>query len=431
MTNHTGRAPAVLLALLALTLPTRALSAQTVVSQTESVGGLAPRSVFIAAERASPNQAKLEALALFLGLELEANTRLVQAVEEDKADIVISLSATAVRNAFDLIGVATLREAQADAAQSASPAAPAPRPQAPLRYAARVSELGIEQARAFFTEFGKRLDAAYPPVPAKITEIVTERVVQETETLIIVQGAWLTVLAPAGTLLKLPAGEEAIVDDTGEWRRELEQNSSFGYRAELAGHRPQDRLVFIGADGVIEALEFEELDRWRFGLDIRYGNFVFVPQAEWFFLPGTFFIGGGIESSYLALVQSYDHDDEGLLVHYLDAQVSAGAYLGRADAALRSGFTLGLAARLDAGKGLFRFADYAPVSARAGLRVSWDLGRGFSALAEANVRLALVLAPEGVDPARILDPMPVGLPIAEGLFYFEMPTIFIGGRYGL
>lgn len=418
MTRHIGHAPAFLLALLPLMLLPSALQAQSkVLSQTESVGGLAPRSVFIAVDRSAPSPARLDALALFFGLELEAKTRLVQASEEAKADIIVTLSATPVRNAFDLVGLASLRSAPGDAA--------------PLRYAARVSDLGIDQAKAFFAEFAKRLDAAYPPVPAKITEIVTERVVQETQTLIIVQGAWLTILAPPGTLLKLPAGEEAVVDDTGEWRRELEQNSNFYYRAELAGHLPQDRLVFIGAEGVIEALEFEELDRWRFGLDIRYGNFVFVPQAEWFFVPGTFFVGGGIESSYLALAQSYDHDDESLLIHYLDAQVSAGAYLGRADAALRSGFTAGLAARLDAGNGLFRFADYAPVSARAGLRVSWDLGRGFSALAEANVRLALVLAPEGVDPARILDPMPVGFPIAEGIFYFEMPTIFIGGRYGL
>ncbi len=418
MTRLTLRAPAVLLALLSLVLLQNELQAQSkVLSQTESVGGLAPRSVFITVDSASPNPARLEALALFLGLELEAKTRLVQATEEAKADIIVTLSATAVRTSFDLIGVAAQRAPAGNAA--------------PLRYSARVNDLGIDQAKAFFAEFGKRLDAAYPPVPAKITEIVTERVVQETETLIIVQGAWLTILAPPGTLLKLPAGEEAVVDDTGEWRRELEQNSSFGYRAELAGHLPQDRLVFIGADGVIEALSFEELDRWRFGLDIRYGNFVLVPQAEWFFVPGTFFVGGGIESSYLALAQSYDHDEEKLLVHYIDLQASAGAYLGRADAPLRSGFTLGLATRLDAGKGLFRFADYAPVSARAGLRVSWDLGKGFSAMAEANVRLALVLAPEGVDPRYILVPMPLGFPLAEGLFYFEMPTIFIGGRYGL
>jgi len=102
-----------------------------------------------------------------------------------------------------------------------------------------------------------------------------------------------------------------------------------------------------------------------------------------------------------------------------------------ADDAWNYGFNLGLATRLDAGDGLFRFADYAPVSLRLGARVSWQLTPRLSAFAEANGRLALIFAPEGVDPKNILDPMPGGLPLLDGLFHLELPTFFVGGRYGL
>ena len=74
--------------------------------------------------------------------------------------------------------------------------------------------------------------------------------------------------------------ERAVVDEAGLWERELEQNTSFAYRAELAGHVAQNRVVFIAPGGAVDELRFRPLDRWRFGLDLRYINFVVVPQLE-------------------------------------------------------------------------------------------------------------------------------------------------------
>lgn len=398
-------------------------AAQDRVSRVQSLDELAPRRVYVAADGAAlaalsrEEASALEALVHFVGLELEARTRLVLAFEEGAAELVVRIGAASQRGGYELSALALPRREG----------------EAPLRYAARAPALGPDDARSFMRELAARLDRAYPPVPAMVTEIVTERVVEERKIVTIIEGAALSVIAPPGTVLSLPDGEEAAVDETGVWERELEQNTSYAYRARLAGHLAQNRVVFIAPGGAVDELRFRPLDRWRFGLDLRYINFVAVPQLEWYPVPGRLFVGGGVESSFLALVQSYDKndDDAGVLVHYVDVQLGGGLWLREADDAWNYGLTLGLATRLDAGAGLFRLADYAPASLRLGARISRQLTPRLSAFAEGNGRLALILAPEGVDPTEIMNPMPFGMPLLDGLVYLELPTFFIGLRYGL
>lgn len=398
-------------------------AAQDRISRVQSLDELASRSVYMMADRAALSSlsrdeaAAVEALIQFLNLELEARTKLVLAFEESVADIVVRIGVTSQRGGYELSALALPKQEGVNR----------------LNYAARAATLGLDDARPFMRELASRLDRAYPPVPAMVTEIVTERVVEERQVITIIEGAILSVLAPPGTVLTLPDGEGAVVDEAGLWERELEQNTSFAYRAELADHVAQNRVVFIAPGGAVDELRFRPFDRWRFGLDLRYINFVVVPQLEWYLIPGRLFIGGGFESSALALAASYDRDDEGegFLIHYIDVQLGGGLWMRKADDAWNYGFTLGLATRLDAGAGLFRFADYAPASLRFGARISRQLTPRLSAFVEGNGRLALILAPEGVDPNKILDPMPDGMPLLDGLFYLELPTFFVGGRYGL
>lgn len=413
------------LALLAVIIVALASSAtaQDRVSRVQSLDELAPRSVYVMADRAALSSlgrdeaAAVEALIQFFGLELEARTKLVLAFEESAADIVVRIGALSQRGGYELSALALPKQEGVNR----------------LSYNARVTTLGLDAVRPFMRELASRLDRAYPPVLAMVTEIVTERVVEERKVVTIIEGALLSVLAPPGTVLNLPDGEEAVVDESGVWERELEQNTSYAYRAQLAGHVAQNRVVFIAPGGAVDELRFRPLDRWRLGFDIRYINYVVVPQLEWYPVPGRIFVGGGVESSALALVKSYNKDDdnEGLLIHYIDIQLGGGLWMREADDAWNYGFTLGLATRIDAGAGLFRFADYATASLRLGARVSWQLTPRLSAFVEGNGRLALILAPEGVDPTKILDPMPSGVPLLDGLFYLELPTLFIGGRYGL
>lgn len=399
------------------------VAAQDRISRVQSLDELAPRSAYVMADRATLSNlsrdeaAAVEALIQFFNLELEARTKLVLAFEESAADIVVRIGALSQRGGYELSALALPKQEGVNR----------------LSYGARAASLGLDAVRPFMRELATRLDRAYPPVPAMVTEIVTERVVEERRVVTIIEGAILSVIAPPGAVLILPDGEEAVVDETGVWERELEQNTSYAYRAQLAGHLAQNRVVFIAPGGAVDELRFRPLDRWRLGLDLRYINLIVVPQLEWYPVPGRLFIGGGVESSALALVKSYKKDDEGegLLIHYIDVQLGGGLWMREADDAWNYGFTLGLATRLDAGDGLFRFADYATASLRVGARVSWQLTPRFSAFVEGNGRLALVIAPEGVDPTKILDPMPSGLPLFNGLFYLELPTFFIGGRYGL
>lgn len=412
-------------ALLAYFIFTLCLSAaaQGRVSRVQSLDELAPRSVYVMADGAAlaalsrEEAAAIEALVQFFSLELEARTKLVLALEESAADLVVRIGALSQRGGYELSALALPKQEGVNR----------------LSYGARAASLGLDAVRPFMRELASRLDRAYPPVPAMVTEIVTERVVEERKVVTIIEGALLSVLAPPGTVLTLPDGEEVAVDESGVWERELEQNTGYAYRARLAGHVAQNRVVFIAPGGAIDELRFRPLDRWRFGLDIRYGNLVVVPQVEWYPWPGRLFVGGGVESSALALMPSFEKDDEdeSLLIHYIDLQLGGGLWLREADDAWNYGFTLGLASRLDVGDGLFRFADYATGSLRLGARLSRQLTPRLSAFVEANGRLALILAPEGVDPTKILDPMPAGLPLLDGLLYLELLTFFIGGRFGL
>ncbi len=408
-------------ALVLALLPLAAAGAQDKVTQRTVEGELVPRRAFVATVAlADAGQNRiLEAVALFLTIEIEASTRLVVTAEEAKADLTVRLSAAPAGRGFRL------------SASASGPALEASGGAAPFEYAATLAELGVEASAAFRAELAKRLDAAFPPVRARVTEIVTERVVEETEVITREQGVTLTIRAPAGTLLRLPDGERALMGEDGLWTAELPQNSSFAYRAELPGHYPQNRIAFIGDSDVTDEPGFIPLNSWRFGMDIRYLNLLFVPQAEWHFMPGRAFLQLGVESSALAPVRLTDKDDDPPLLHYIDLQLGGGLFWGHPDDRLRTALTLGLAGRFDAGKRYFGLAAYAPLSVRAGLRLSWELNPRLSAFVEGNSRLALILAPEGANPATVLHPMPYGLMLLKGGAFFEWPTFFVGARYGL
>lgn len=379
-----------------------------------TIEGLAPQRVFVTHASDTAQPAKLAAIVEFLKLEIESESRLVVVPQETDADVILALSAVATRNGFDVIGTATGR----------------PSGVAGPKRTARVADLNVSTARRFIIDIVKALDAAYPPVAIKVSEIVTERVVQNTEVRTTEQGVTLTVFAPAGVTLILPEDERATVDENGVWSRELPQNASFAYRAELPGFVPRSRLIFMGTEDVRDELELRPLDHWRFGLDIRYVNLILAPQAEWYWVPGSVFLSAGIESSFLAIVPSYERDYKPLF-RYIDLEVGGGLDLGKLDATLRPSLTLGLASRLDVGPGLFRFSDYGAVSMRTGLRINWAIAGPFTAFTELNSRLALVLVPEGVDPSLNLDALPKGLRLFDGHVVLEMPTLFFGGRYGL
>ncbi|MBP7264325.1 MAG: hypothetical protein KBB32_09120 [Spirochaetia bacterium] len=378
--------------------------------------GLAPRRVRIVTA-AVPGNAKatalLAALEPFLRIELENGTRLVMALGSDDADLTLTLSAVQARSGWTLSAQPVLKDGTAGAPKTAT-----------------VADITVDRALAFLKQVAKALDTAYPPVAVTVTEVVKDVVVENTETLTITKGVTLVIEGPPGATLTLPDGAVAILDDQGRWESEQPQNTSFAYRVTLPGHMPQDRVAFVGTKDTVDRVAMELLDNWRFGLDLRYADLVVVPAAEWYAVPGTVFVGLALESSFLSFVQFF-RDEENPLVHYLDIQASGGLWLSRADARFRSAFVLGLGTRLDLGAGLFRFSDYAPASLRAGLRLSWELGSGFSVFAQLDARLALILPPPGVDPGLVLDPLPMGIFMLDGAVFGEAPTIFVGGRYGL
>ena len=178
------------LALLAVIIVALASSAtaQDRVSRVQSLDELAPRSVYVMADRTAlsginrDEAAAVEALIQFFGLELEARTKLVLAFEESVADIVVRIGALSQRGGYELSALALPKQEGVNR----------------LSYTARVTTLGLDAVRPFMRELASRLDRAYPPVPAMVTEIVTERIVEERKVVTIIEGALLTVLAPPG-----------------------------------------------------------------------------------------------------------------------------------------------------------------------------------------------------------------------------------------
>lgn len=404
--------PAVLLALFGLcVLFTPSAQAR----ESTEAEGLAPRRVMIqAASSDAASKARLDAIAAFFRVELEASTRFVLVETEAEADLVLSLTATRSGSSWAL----DLAVRLSDGSQGKP-------------YQTSLGELGVGQAQPFLKKTALALDAAYPPLAIQVTEVVKDVVISTTETVTTVIGATLTIEGPPGVILYLPDGTTATLPEDGRWVSEQPQNTSFAYRVELPGHMPQNRVVYIGENDITDLIAMEPLRNWNLGGDIRYLNLLFVPQAEWYPVPGRFFIGLGLESSYLAIIAPGSDEKSRPSINYLDLQLGAGLWLSRPDALFRSGLTLGLAGRVDIAKGLFRFSDYAPASLRLGLRISWEVFRRVSVFAEANSRLALILVPEGADPSKVLSIMPAGFSIPGGLFYLEAPTIFVGGRLAL
>lgn len=383
--------------------------------ETAAVEGMAPSRVFFEAGTVVPAAAsRFPAVLEFLKLEIEASTRLVVVYLREDADAIATVGVSGAAGAWTL-SLSAARRLDGSAGPSLT---------------GNATELTLAKTEAFIRKAARALDAAYPPVPISVTEVVTERVVENKEVRTREQGTILTIRAPEGTRLLLEKKDIVLIDASGVWSLALPQNTAFSYRAELAGRMPVERTLAIGSDDLSDEPVLEPLTAWEAGADIRYANLVLVPAGAWYPVPGRWYVGGAIESSALAMVGSYYEDDKPSLF-YLDLQAGAGYWFGTPDQRLRLALEGLLATRLDVGAGLLRFADYATVSAMAAAKLSWRVWDNLSVFIGASSRLAWVNAPSGVDPANLLAAMPLGLGLADGLFRLEWPTFYAGARYGL
>ncbi|HAP44474.1 MAG: hypothetical protein A2087_13755 [Spirochaetes bacterium GWD1_61_31] len=344
----------------------------------EAEANLVPQSFYVTVSEDSAEREALAILAEYLKLAIISHSRTTPAATLEAAEVQVFLSAEA-RGGNQVLRVLVFQEGN---------------PTARLDRTAAVNGLEAGGNLDFLAELAKALDRSFPPQPPRVVEVVTERVVEETEVVTIVRGVVLSIDAPPGTRLTSRGQPDqiAVADQTQSY--ELPANSTFTFTASRHGYMPVEHTVFVGNQDLAETVTLEALPTLELVPTLHYLNLVPGIGLNWYFWPGYAYAGASLESSFLALVPIVD-DSGFLTIHYLELEIRGGLHFGSPADWLRFGLQLAAAGRLEIGNGRIGLADWGAFSVAGAPEVEVRLGPGWSLFLAAKTRLLLVSSPYG------------------------------------
>lgn len=400
------------------------------VAITQNAAELVPQTIAVQldADISQDYLADLEQLSAFLRLELIHVTRTTPAAADSIPDVLVKLAAGKTDTGIQL----TIRTA-----------APAQTSNG-LQWSHQTTSLEPGFCLEFLRETARLIDAAFPPQPPKIIEVVTERIVQETETVTIVRGTRLVLLATPGTRIQPEGQPRQEVSENGRLEFELSANTTFSFTATRSGYHPLERTLFIGSEDIEDTVELEDLPRLEIVGTLRHLNLVPAIGLNWFWVPGYAWLGGMLETSFLSpdYFQGSNNDFSKRL-SYAELQVLTGIRLGAVDAKLRFALSAGVAGRLEIGELLIRPADWAAFSTFAGIETSYRLTSRISLYTGSQMRLLLFSDPYGLMADyqyQLFDVMDTQLPLMTDLppgwkvgdqWFLQLPELLVGLRIEL
>ncbi|MBU0935668.1 MAG: hypothetical protein KKI09_04480 [Spirochaetes bacterium] len=391
---------------------------------------LVPQTVAVQLDANSDTQylADMEQLAAFLRLELIHLTRTTPAAVASAADVLVSLAASGSTEGFML----TIRAASPTETHDGK------------QWSHQSASLEPGAVLDFLRETARRIDSAFPPQPPKIIEVVTERIVQETETVTIVRGTRLVLLAAPGMRIQPDGQARQEVPESGRLEFELSANTTFSFSASRSGYHPLQKTLFVGSEDFEETIELETLPRLEIVGTLRHLNIVPAIGANWYWVPGYAWLGGMLETSLL----SWDYfegknEDPSKRLRYAELQLHTGLRLGAVDAKLRFALNAGIAGRLEIAEQLVRPADWAAFSSFAGIEASYRLTRSISLYTGSQLRLLLYNDPYGLmddyqyqlfdqveNALPLMTDLPPGWKVGEKWF-LQLPEVLVGLRIEL
>lgn len=339
-----------------------------------SPADLVPQRLYVQAADLGSEAGALTTLVEYLRLELIGRTRTTPAQQASDAEVMVSV-ASRQQGASHTVSIRAVNINNQGITAS-------------HEYTANSLDIGqnLEQLRAA----AAKINLAFPPLPPRIVEVVTERVITETQTLTVTRGTKLTLRAAPGTIIAQSGKPNLAVPEEGFLEYELAAQTTFRYTASFPGYFPLERNLFIETEDLEDNIVLEPLRRLEISGTLRYLSLVPSIGVHWFFKPGQHYLGISLENSFLHPVRVINDG-----VDYLDLQIQLGTRLGKPASRFRLGGSLALAGRVDVGEGYLRFSDWAAFSVLLTADLELRLTPRWAILTGIPVRLHTVNAQYG------------------------------------
>lgn len=163
--------------------------------------------------------------------------------------------------------------------------------------------LQLTTVTQFLTNIAKDAGKLLPPLPQKERVVVTEKVVEKTETIQVARGVTITFQGQPGTNIQfLNHKKNAQLDNEGKYSLEQAQNTSIKFRASLPGYIPEERVLFVGKDNITITIDLKKMPILEIEGTLRYANLVPGIYTRYYLKPERLSIIAGGETSALALI---------------------------------------------------------------------------------------------------------------------------------
>lgn len=319
---------------------TQTLTAQPIKSMQSIEKDLVPQRVAFTYAQNSSYARQLVMLIEFLKIGIFQHTQAV--LSYDKPDVIVTLNAEKTAMQVTLSIMATRTDTNVVI----------------ITKRKSFSDLNLSTVKAFLIELCQEMNNLLQPLPQKEQVVLTETIIEKTETVTVGRGARITFTGMPDTVIELAGTKKRIIlDDTGTYVYEQEQNTSLTFRASKPAYVPIVKTLFIGKDDITITLEMQKLPETEVEFTLRYANLVPGIHIRRFILPGILFTDIGLESSMLAILPLTDPAS-----YWYELSAGVGLLIEDPLAPFSSTINLNIAGRLETIEGTIRIPPYIPFS---------------------------------------------------------------------
>ncbi len=354
-------------------------SAQSPKPLSETEKDLVPQRVMFRYNESSLYTAQLAACIEFLKIAFTTYTQTV--IVYEKPDVIVELDAEKSGTSIIL----TITSTRADTNVSV------------LQKEKNFTVFAISEVQNFLTAFAQEADKLLPPLPQKERFIVTEKVVEKTETVQVARGVTITFQGmPFTTLYFYTSKKTEKLDAEGKLTIEQPQNTSLKFRASAPRYTPYEKTVFIGKEDITITIELKPLSTIEIEGTLRYASLVLGIHGRYFLQPGNLFVDIGLQSSLLSLIPFMDTG-----IYWHELSLGGGLLLEDPLAFLSGAVALSIMGRIETATGTVRFPAVLPFAVNLDLIGYMKLLPAVRIAVGATTRLGFVNSPPENMPADL------------------------------